>query len=61
MQRGTHGVQHEEVEAGPGAEGHQRGAAVQRVARAHDSAPRLQGVLLRGLPLRDLERKNVDT
>ena len=52
--RPTHGIQHEEVEPGSGAEGHEGGAAVQSVAGTHDLAARLQRVLLRGLPLRRL-------
>lgn len=54
----THGVQCEEVDAGPGAEGHQRGAAVQRVAGTHDVVPGLQGVFVCGLPLCHLEHRD---
>lgn len=47
--RRTHRVKHEEVETSAGAEGDERGAAVERVAGAHDAVPLLQGVLLCGL------------
>ena len=47
----THWVQHEEVEAGAGAEGHQGGAAVQGVACTNDILPWLQRIFLDGLPL----------
>lgn len=45
----THRVQHEEVEAGAGAEGHQGGAAVQSVAGTHNVVARLERVFVCGL------------
>lgn len=48
---GTYWVQHEEVHSLPSRKGHEGGAAVERVARGHDVAARLQGVLFRGLVL----------
>lgn len=51
----THRVQHEEVEAGAGAEGHQGGAAVQSVACTHYVVALLEGLFLCGLPLWYLE------
>lgn len=42
----THRVQHEEVKAGAGAEGHQGGAAVQSVAGTHNVVARLESVFV---------------
>lgn len=55
MSEGTHRVQHEEVEAGTGAEGHQGGAAVQSVACTHNVVARLEGVFVCGLLFRNLK------
>lgn len=45
----THRVQHEEVEARAGAEGHQGGAAVQSVAGTHNVVAWLESVFVCGL------------
>lgn len=45
----TYRVQHEEVEACAGAEGHQCGAAIQSVACTHYVVSLLEGVFLLGL------------
>lgn len=45
----TYRVQHEEVEACAGAEGHQCGAAIQSIACTHYVVSLLEGVFLLGL------------
>lgn len=55
MSEGTHRVQHEEVEAGAGAQGHQGGAAVQSVACTHNVVARLEGIFVCRLLFRNLK------
>lgn len=53
----TYRIQHEEVEAGTGAEGHQGGTAIQSVACTHHGVSWLEGIFLCRLTFRHLKQR----